>query len=501
VRLLGLSILSGLALVLAYPPYGWEWVLVPAIAAYLYAVARAPSPRRAGLIGFAFGMAFFMALFPWIGELGDVPLIGLLPLALVEAVFPTVYAWAVRRWAPSDPIQWWVVATGGWGLMEMLRVRFPLGGFGWGLAGYPAGELSALRDASRWIGVSGWSVVLVSLAAGLAVIAWHRLELDREAMRIVVGLPLAVIVLLAIAGGVAGDPTTGRAVDVAIVQGSTPCPDRCPGDRVLIYERHIDLTRSIDSGAVEFVVWPEGSSGFSVDPVLDPAIGTEIGTEAARIGAAMLVGGDRPLSDTEWVNANVVFDQTGQIVGEYRKRHPVPFGEYIPARPVFDWIPDLRRVPRDMVRGDGPVLFDLGFGPFGSVISFESSFSRYIRQTVNEGAEFVVIATSQASYPRSNASDQLIGMTRMHAAENGIDLVHSAVTGRSTFITDGGVVAEPTGLLESTVLYGTVELREGGPTLYGRLGDWVQYLAVVVAVGVVVAERVKPATSGRFGKP
>ncbi len=142
-----------------------------------------------------------------------------------------------------------------------------------------------------------------------------------------------------------------------------------------------------------------------------------------------------------------------------------------------------------MIPGEGPVLFDLGFGRFGSVISFESSFSRYFRQTVNEGAEFVIIATSQASYPRSNASDQLIGMTRMHAAENGIDLVHSAVTGRSTFITDGGVVEDRTGLLESTVLYGTVELREGGPTLYTRLGDWVQYLAVAVGAVVLVRSR------------
>ena len=58
--------------------------------------------------------------------------------------------------------------------------------------------------------------------------------------------------------------------------------------------------------------------------------------------------GDRPISDTEWINANVVFDETGAIVTEYRKRHPVPFGEYIPARPLFDWIPELRRVPRDM---------------------------------------------------------------------------------------------------------------------------------------------------------
>ena len=47
-----------------------------------------------------------------------------------------------------------------------------------------------------------------------------------------------------------------------------------------------------------------------------------------------------------------MFGPDGRIVGEYRKRHPVPFGEYIPARPLFEWIPALDQVPRDMIAGD-----------------------------------------------------------------------------------------------------------------------------------------------------
>ncbi|MDX1746053.1 MAG: nitrilase-related carbon-nitrogen hydrolase, partial [Halobacteriales archaeon] len=198
---------------------------------------------------------------------------------------------------------------------------------------------------------------------------------------------------------------------------------------------------------------------------------------AERIGAALLAGGDRPLSDTEWVNANVVFETDGEIVDEYTKRHPVPFGEYIPLRPLFEWIPDLSQVPRDMIRGPDAVVFDLGFGPFGSVISFESSFSRYARDTINDGARMIVVATSQASYPFSNASDQLIGMTRMRSAELGVDVVHSAVTGRSTFITDAGVVGEKTGLATTELLYGTVEMRESGRTVYTLVGDWLAGLA------------------------
>ena len=124
------------------------------------------------------------------------------------------------------------------------------------------------------------------------------------------------------------------------------------------------------------------------------------------------------------------------------------------------------------------MVFEVKGEPFGSVISFESSFARFSRDHVQAGARLLVVATSQASYPFSHASDQLIGMTRMRSAEFGVDVVHSSVTGRSTFITDGGRVGERTGLAEVTSLAGTVQMRTDGLTLYARLGDWVALVGI-----------------------
>ena len=52
--------------------------------------------------------------------------------------------------------------------------------------------------------------------------------------------------------------------------------------------------------------------------------------------------------------------ENGEIAGEYLKQHPVPFGEYIPFRRYLDWIPPLSLVPRDMIRGEGQEIFELG---------------------------------------------------------------------------------------------------------------------------------------------
>src|SRR5690606_19630815 len=287
------------------------------------------------------------------------------------------------------------------------------------------------------------TVLTMASAAGLATLRLRTAMLAMALSAVVLGVGWLM-------PGLPG----GSAVPVAIVQGSTPCPFiHCDNERYGTYLQHLELTRTIPEGAVDLVVWSEGSTGsFNADPINAPEVGEAIGAEAARIGAWMVVGGDRPISDTHWVNANVFFSPEGEIVGEYRKQHPVPFGEYIPARPLFEWIPVLDRVPRDMVPGDGPVVFDLGDYDLGTVISFEGGFAAYAREVAREGADLLGVLTNEGSYGYTPASDQFIGMTRMRSAETGLDLIHAAVTGKSVIVTDGGIVGETTGLGTQEIL-------------------------------------------------
>ncbi|MGH8957252.1 MAG: apolipoprotein N-acyltransferase [Acidimicrobiia bacterium] len=464
-----LSLAAAGLMILAFPPYSIAFLVPVALATFLFALRRTRHPVVCGVV---FGWGFFAGLVYWVGELG---FIAVAPLVFVFGLYPGLYGWLVARVNDGPPF--YVAAVGGWALVELVRVRFPVGGFEWGLTGYPMVEYRWTREAAAFVGTSGWGVVLAGLAVGL-VQSWEQRRLAK---------PLAIsgaafLVLVAFGALSPGRPTDGTA-RVAIVQGSTPCPlEHCFGERRATYEMHLAQTRTIRAGAVDLVVWPEGSTGsFDADPVLVPEVAAAIGAEAARIGAAFLVGGDRPISDTEWINAIVAFDTNGEIIGEYRKRHPVPFGEYVPARPLFDWIPALSQVPRDMVRGDRSGLFDLGLGRIGTLISFEGAFARYGRDAARAGAQLLVVASNEGSYEFTPVSDQFIGMTRMRAAELGLDVVHAAVTGKSTFITDGGEISPAAGFLEETVIYADLELATGSPTLYTRWGEWVQIGAVLAA--------------------
>ncbi len=463
--------LLGAALsVLAYPPFGVWPLVVAGPALWLVGLRKCERGLYGAGVGLTFGLGFFGGLIWWMSELGWEAVV---PLVAVQALYPALFGWLVARWARDlRGTAWWLLVAGLWAAVEFVRYRFPVGGFEWGAFGYALSDVAAARAAARWVGTSGWSVLVMAAAAGLA---------GFERSRLSIVAPVWVMALTLVAGAVAPALPAGIPVTVAVVQGSTPCPyEHCPDERFLTYQQHLALTETIPAGRAELVVWSEGSTGaVRADPINSPEVGEAIGAEAERMGAWMVVGGDRHLTDTHWRNANVVFAPSGDIVGEYRKQHPVPFGEYIPNRPWFEWIPALDQVPRDMIPGDGPVTFDLGGYQLGTVISFEGGFARYLRETVNEGADLLVVATNEGSYGTTPASDQFIGMTRMRSAETGLDLIHAAVTGKSVIVTNGGELGRITGLATIEVLYGDVQARPGLRTIYARFGEWTTLLALV----------------------
>lgn len=466
-----LAFLGAVISVLAFPPFGPGWLIVIGVGLFFLSLTSAESRSRGFWLGGIYGTAFFGGLMWWLSEL---ELIALILIPVQALFFAALGAWLASH-ARRSGSEWVVLAAGGWALAELIRYHFPVGGLEWGAAGYALSDLLITRIPANMVGTSGLTVLIAILAATLA--SWVRRGFDP---RLLWGPVLALILGVGAFATIGGGAVEGAAVRVAIVQGSTPCPfEHCPPDeRLRTYQQHLELTRLIDPGEADLVVWPEGSTGATnADPVLNSGIREAIAAEARRIGAAFLVGGDRTVSHTHWINANVFFNQEGEIVGEYRKQHPVPFGEYVPWRPVFDWIPALDRVPRDMIPGDGPVVFTVDGIEVGSVISYEGGFSRYALAVRRAGADVLVIATNNASYGLTPATDLWVGMTRMRAVELGIPIVHAAVTGRSTFIDSVGSVGRLTGL-------GTVELLTGGMeigyrSIYSRLGDLVMYLAAL----------------------
>jgi apolipoprotein N-acyltransferase len=473
-------LLSAFLLWAAFRPLGWGALAFVALTPLLASLRRVESRRAAAAIGFVFGAAFYGLLVWWVKETGYLAFIA---LVFLLASFTTVYALIVYQARDWGRTAWWFTAVGGWALIELVRTHAPFGGFSWGLLGYPAGEYGWTRGATQLIGTTGWSVVFVAVAAGLALFVTDRRRPARW-----LAISLAAVLALLLIGAVAPPTADGASLTVAIVQGNSPCPDvHCPNENEQIFENHLELTKTLTPGEVDLVVWPESSAGSSVELVTHPDRRTQVAVQARRLGAWFLIGSQRTLDAETFTNLNLLLDSAGTVVGEYRKKHPVPFGEYVPIRPLFDWIPALDQVPRDLARGDENTVFELPNGTLGSVISFEGAFPRSVRPMVQAGAELIVVATNKASFGDSPVSDQFIAMTRMRAAELGTPVVHAAITGRSAFISADGTIEARTEAFEADILTGTVFFRNAGLTPYARLGDWLQYLAIAGAAATVAA--------------
>jgi apolipoprotein N-acyltransferase len=104
-----------------------------------------------------------------------------------------------------------------------------------------------------------------------------------------------------------------------------------------------------------------------------------------------------------------------------------------------------------------------------------------MREQVAAGANVLAVLTNEGSYGTTPGSDQFIGMTRMRAAEMGLDVIHAAVTGKSTVISAGGSLGEVSGLGTQEIVYGAVAGRTSA-SLYATVGDVLMVGAALVGV-------------------
>jgi apolipoprotein N-acyltransferase len=472
--------LSGLLLSLALPPanLGVLAFLAPIPLLWLVREAR---PWRGALLGLAFGVAYFGAVLYWIWQFGQLAW-GALTLACAAylGVFGLL-APAVWRW--DRPIRSVAGLAALWTVQEWLRGMWPVGGFGWGQLGTTqTGNPFLIRLASV-TGVWGVSFTVV-LVAGLLMLAVERARSRPTGAAVLAGIAL----VLSLSPGLIPIPRAdGQILDVAAVQvdvrrarGLPPVQE----DR-RVAEMNVALHRRLAADPPDLAVWGESA----LDPGASAtSVRTQVTAAIRDVGVPTLAGAVVKGPDGAFHNEGLLFGGDGRLIGEYRKVHLVPFGEYVPFRDELSWISALQQIPYDETPGERihPLRFD-GI-TFGDVICFENSFPSIDRTLVAQGAGFLVVQTNNASYGFTAASRQHLLMSQLRAVENGRWVVHGAVSGISAFIDPEGRVVAETGLFEPAILRHRIQVSTGR-TLYTRFGDWVPWASLVLSAGLVLARR------------
>jgi apolipoprotein N-acyltransferase len=204
------------------------------------------------------------------------------------------------------------------------------------------------------------------------------------------------------------------------------------------------------------------------------------------VRAPLLVGGNLDLGPDRYRVMAFLFSPTGELTDSYQKTHLVPFGEYVPARRWLQWIPLLDQIPRDAVAGSRPSLFVVAGGVVAPVISFEGDFGSLVRQRIELGGRLLVVATNTSTWGESWASAQHVAFSKVRAAENGVWVVHAALSGISAFVRPDGTVADSTPLGASLTSVETVRFASG-MSLYARAGDWLPLVSLLLSGAAVLA--------------
>ncbi|HZW44164.1 MAG TPA: apolipoprotein N-acyltransferase [Dermatophilaceae bacterium] len=505
-----LAIVSGLALWLAFPSHDL-WALAPVGVALLALATRGASAWQGALLGLLSGLSCFLPLLSWSGiYVGALPWIA---LALLEsgyiALVGLTCALLQRGSSPEGFVRVRpIVVALAWVGEELLRDNTPFGGFPWGRLAFsqadsPLAGLAALGGAPAV--TFGVALAGGFLAAGAARLISGRRATGRSGVPrnvVVRSLVLAAPSLLCAVAVMALPVLVPRPVDgptgrFMAVQGNVPRPGlEFNAERRAVLDNHARETLKAagevpagEQSRPDLVVWPENAS--DIDPLRNPDAAAVINETVDAIHAPLVLGavlqGPRPFVS----NASLLYLPGQGVTSQYIKQHPVPFAEYIPYRSFFRHFSDkVDLVSSDFKAGTGAGVFRVpahqgGTIAAGPIICFEVAYDGLVRDTVDHGANVLLVQTNNATFGFSDESVQQLAISRIRAIEHGRSIVHVSTVGVSAMITPDGTAHQRTTLFTSAVLAADLPLRTDR-TIADRVGSWPEYLAGGVLVLMLV---------------
>lgn len=410
-------------------------------------VLLAQRGRRGGsafLVGWVAGEVFYLIHVSWTAlYLGPIPWIA---LSTLEALFWGVggilltlaYRWVPRAFPTLlGRLGLLPVILGGlWVLREYVTGTWPYGGFSWGRVA-ESQSTSPLGPLVAWLGISGVSFVMVWLVAFLLELL-ATVEVRTSSRALLAGIAVALVFAIP-----AWPATTHGTTRIAAVQGNGPAgyfddaPLGAVFDTQVKETLRIPMSQVTGSKKVDMVVWPEGAA--MPDPTRDPDTGAILDGLSRTFHAPFVVGTITE-RDNRLYNTSLTWEAGKGAVDFYDKKHPVPFGEYVPDRafwrPFAPALIDL--IGRDYTPGTRSNVFSVGNVRAGVSICFDIVDDQLLTDMMHGGAQVILAQTNNADFGETDENQQQLGIARLRAIESGRALVNISTVGSSQIIAPDG---------------------------------------------------------------
>ena len=489
-----LAVCAGALLPLALAPFDLQPLALASAGALFALLRHADRGRRAFLLGWLFGVGKYGVGASWIYV--SIEVYGRAPAPFAAAVVAAFVAglallngiggWAFHRLRDGGAIglgrsggRWLDVLRFAWIWVALeWTLTWLLTGFPWLFAGYAFLD-TPLAGYAPIGGVHAVSLAAVLTATLLVCVALPQRLAGR--MR-----ALAAVTAICAAGWMLGNidwTVRGEKRSVALVQGNLPQGTKwTPAGWRMALERYEALSAPVWRHAI--VVWPEAAipaphrrnaahiAAMRGDSAGDLVLGATLAEEDATTGAVT------------YYNAA---HSTGG--GWYRKRHLVPFGEYMPWQPLLK---------------DALALFDLpmpNIAPGASrqpplraadldvamAICYEVAYPRTVAALAKH-SDLLATVSNDTWFGASIGPPQHLQIARMRALENGRFLLRATNNGITAIVDERGSVVARLPQFTAGVLTGEI-YATAGATPFARAAVSPTALFLAMGLAAVVALR------------
>ena len=499
-----IAFILGALTVAGFAPFSLFPVPVLTLAVLLRLWQRAATRGAAAVIGFAYGLGLFLAGASWVyvslHDFGAMPAplaaLATLLFCAVLAVFPALVGYFTLAMPMASGIRFVLFVSAAWTLAEWTR-GWIFTGFPWLALGYSQVPTSPLAGYAPVLGVYGVTLMTV-MTSGLLVVLWQRyrandergtMNAEREARESPSTWGFIIhrssfIVLAIWLGGfglkqVEWTQPVGAPVSVSLLQGNVPQDLKWRPDRI---RNTLDSYRRLaETSTSRLIILPETALPLFLDDVPHEYL-SDLAAHARKNGGDILIGVPERRPNGEYYNSVLSFGAA--LTQIYHKSHLVPFGEFIPLRPVLGWIVSVLSIPlQDFSRGaEAQQPLAVAGQRVAVNICYEDAFGEEIIRQL-PAATLLVNVSNVAWFGRSFAPQQHLQISQARALETGRYMLRATNTGVTAVINPRGRVEKSAPEFTRAIVTHDVPGFQGA-TPYVRWGNYGVLFIIAMSIGI-----------------
>jgi apolipoprotein N-acyltransferase len=523
---------TALLLLVSFAPFSLSLCAWVALAPLLYVVTRRIGSWHSFFLGWLAGVIFTFFAENWIahsmttfgGFLTVVAYLVAFLFASVLAIFPGLFALGMTHLARRFGALGVVLAPFVWVATEWLRSVVT--GVTWNALGISQVRYFGVAKLAQYGGalLVSWEVAAASTL--IVLLISYR---DQSVRRIAAAMILCMLIpaLLPAAGTELGEPSsrttaqTGFPVKVLGVQPHIPLG---AGDVEETNARGIEAMRTLTldgvrkGGQPDLIVWAESPLSLMIE---NDSLASDRVTAIAKEAGAHIVANTITRAGDWYFNSVHVVDPKMDVASSrpykrYDKIRLVPFGEYVPWRPILGrFVPTIvgdftpgREAVVNAIRieaerqgfaatptSDSPqfqIERSTRFVREGTFICYEAAYPNLVRQFVNNGASLLINVSNDAWFGETAGPEQHLEHVMMRAIENNRDIVRVTNSGISALVTADGSVIDPLPKAVAATQTWQASARSGTRTFYTRYGDVFAIICVVMTSLALVFSVIAP---------